>query len=221
MIIKPIALTAGFALSLTPARARPYASLARRSTTPLDLSVIIGASVAVLASGFLLALLFCVLWRRPRQRRQYRHNAGAHVQRPLLHRLDTKPVLYAPAEMKPAYLDSPRPRRASVILSLSPLAASQQPGFIPRPVPSNVPVSVCGSNSHVASMQFPGHARRASATNTSDGGVSPDDLADMLDELSRHYVLTDPGSPPGDGLRHSRSQSTSLTGRSRVFKAYS
>ncbi|KAJ7128980.1 hypothetical protein C8R43DRAFT_688352 [Mycena crocata] len=168
-------------------------------------SVTIGASVAIIASAFLLAVTFIVLWRRLRRKRQYKVESG-RAQRPVLPRIGTD----FPAEMKPAYLDSPRSRRSSIIADpLSPLAASQKPGFVPRPIPANIPMSVSGST--LASMHFNPHA--ASAL-----GVSPDDLAEILDELSRHYILTDPSSP---GPWQSHQHSTSLTGRSRAFQAYS
>jgi hypothetical protein len=177
-----------------------FVSVPGTSTSPLVKSVTIGASVAIVASAILIVIVFAVLWKRLPRKRPYNSELG-RPRRPILRPLDTN----FPAEMKPAYLDSPRPRRASIIGRdpLSPLAASRQPGFIPRAIPINVPMSATGSN--VASMQFQSH--RSSAP-----GVSPEDLAEILNELSRHYVLTDPGSP---GPRPIHQYSTSLTGRPR------
>ncbi|KAJ7125014.1 hypothetical protein C8R44DRAFT_129013 [Mycena epipterygia] len=179
----------------------PSLLLSARGTpsSPLFQWVIIGATVAIAASAILLAVVFLVLWKRlPHKRRQYNVELGPS-QRPLLRRLETD----FPVEMKPAYLDIPRARRASIIADpLSPLAASQQPGFVPRPIPVNIPMSVSGSRA--PSMRFNPHQ--------SSSGVSPEDLTEILDELSRHYVLREPGSP---NPRHGHRYSTSLTGRSR------
>ncbi|KAJ6497787.1 hypothetical protein C8R45DRAFT_984248 [Mycena sanguinolenta] len=123
-----------------------------------------------------------------------------------------------PAEMKPAYLDSPRLHHSSIVAEnmsplasdqlLSPLAASKQPGFITRPVPANVPVSAAPSirsipHSRAASVQFSQYAPSRSSYG-----------AQLLEDLSRHYVLT-VAVQPG---HHSRS--TSLKGRPREFRAY-
>ncbi|KAJ7497024.1 hypothetical protein FB451DRAFT_212077 [Mycena latifolia] len=178
--------------------------LASTSPSPSANSAAIAASVALVASIILLAAVFAVLWKRLPQKRRHHVEMGGRSRRPLLRPLETE----FPAEMKPAYLDSPRPRRASLIAQnpLSPLAACQQPGFVPRPVPVNVPMSVDGSD--VASARW--NARQSSIS-----GVT--DLADIQNELSRHYVLTEP-TPPVP--RHTHRYSASLTGRSRVFHEY-
>ncbi|KAF7362141.1 hypothetical protein MVEN_00560100 [Mycena venus] len=190
-------------------------------------SITIGASVAIGAFTALLAIIFVVFYRRMANRKRPHNVYNVELpwsQRPALC-VDTN----FPVEMKPAYLDSPRARRSSIVAEpigplagdqiLSPLAASQQPGFVPRPVPANVPVSVPVSrapslpHSRAVSVQF------SNAHSHYSYGVPPNDLAELLDELSRHYVLTDSASPVPMQQRHHHS--TSLTGRSRVFRAYS
>jgi hypothetical protein len=228
----------------------------RSASTSLVETVTIGASVAIGASVFLLAVIFSVLWKRvnrKRQDRQYNVVDLADLKRP---QRPQRPTIRTdtgfPAEMKPAYLDSPRPRRTSVIVAgepnqlLSPLMASQQSGFMPRPVPANVPIDVPLSrvssmrvefnadhgHSRSASMKSKQHSRATSMksskshrSRTASGqfnphyslGVPPEDLAELLEDLSRHYVLADSNAPrPMQGHRHS----SSLTGRSRGEYSY-
>ncbi|KAJ7690690.1 hypothetical protein B0H17DRAFT_584836 [Mycena rosella] len=225
MVTVPFILVVGFIVLNTPARSQRLHnsdSLIRaresihsvrdetlnnvvRRAPPASVinTVTIGASVAIGASALLLAMVFAVLWKRLHRKPQPNVELG-RSRRPIHLRVETD----FPAEMKPAYLDSPRPRRASVVARepLSPLMASLQPGFVPRPIPANVPTSVAESDV-ASSMQFNPHQSPV-----------PEDLADVLNELSRHYILTDPASP---GPRHAHQYSESLTGRSRVFQPYS
>ncbi|KAJ7039141.1 hypothetical protein C8F04DRAFT_318934 [Mycena alexandri] len=202
------------------------------------MTIIIATSVAIGTGAFLLALTFCIFWRRMHSKR-HRHNselgryqAGfpVEVKRPLrpvipLVEIPTPQMQIQHAPPK-AYLDSPRPRRTSLIAReasgpgglrdplLSPLAASQQPGFLARPIPSNVPVSV--ANSRPSSISHSHLRHQSSASGSSH--IPPEELSDLLEELSRHYVLTDPSPKSPQAHRHRRS--TSSTGRSRV-RAYS
>ncbi|KAJ7874793.1 hypothetical protein B0H14DRAFT_2717563 [Mycena olivaceomarginata] len=227
MVIVRIILAAAFILSLTNSANSlilPYRDLARILHSPLLLlsaargtssspakSITIAASVAIGAFAALIAVIFVVFYKRMGRKRIYYNVKVPRRQQPAL-RVGTN----FPVEMKAAYLDSPRPRRSSIIAEplgplardrlLSPLAASQQPGFMPRPIPTNVPVSL---HSRAASAQFStAHSHRSS-------GVPPEELAELLDELSRHYVLKD------QVQRDRHRPSASLTGRPRVFRAYS
>ncbi|KAJ6593604.1 hypothetical protein B0H19DRAFT_27236 [Mycena capillaripes] len=180
---------------------------------PFTESVTIGASIAIGVAALLLAVAFAVLWKRTSRKRQYTVDAY-NVQLPL-GRPQYRPVLRIgtdfPAEIKPVYLDSPRPRHSSIVAReqvLGPLAASQQPGFVPRPIPANIPISV--PVSRAPSMR----STRSHFNPHYSLGVPPEDLAELLEDLSRHYVLADSSSPrPVPGHRHS----ASLTGRSRVY----
>ncbi|KAJ7350364.1 hypothetical protein DFH08DRAFT_861195 [Mycena albidolilacea] len=222
-------------------------SAARGTSSSPAKSITIAASVAIGAFAALIAVIFVVFYKRLGQKRIY-YNVEVPRRQPPVLRIGTN----FPAEMKAAYLDSPRPRRSSIIAEplgplardplLSPLAASQQPGFIPRPIPANVPVSVPVSRvpsmrsvprSRAASVQLGNaqshysgvpssalHSRAASAQFSTahshrSSGVPPEELAELLDELSRHYVLKD------QVQRDRHRPSASLTGRPRVFRAYS
>lgn len=193
-----------------------------RSATysPFVKSVTIGASIAIGAFAALLAIIFVVFYKRMANRKRQYNVYNMQLPRPQQPALRISP--HFPAEMKPAYLDSPRPRHSSVVAEpigllahdqvLSPLAASQQPGFVPRPVPVSVPVSCAPS------LYFVPHSRAASVQFSNvplhySYGVPPEDLVELLDELSRHYVLTDPASPGALQQRHHHS--ASLTGRPR------
>ncbi|KAJ6495663.1 hypothetical protein C8R47DRAFT_368315 [Mycena vitilis] len=189
------------------------------SVSPFIKSVTIGASITIGAAALVLAVVFAVLWRRLNRKRPhklprpYMLEAG-RPSRPTL-RIGTD----FPAEVKPAYLDSPRPLHASIVARdeiLSPLAACQQPGFVPRPIPFNVPVSI--PVSRAPSMRSAMRSASRSSRHTQHTlGAPAEDLAELLEDLSRHYVLKDSSSPrPMPGHRHS----SSWTGRSRVYKPY-
>ncbi|KAJ6603140.1 hypothetical protein B0H10DRAFT_2079524 [Mycena sp. CBHHK59/15] len=166
-----------------------FFSIPRSSSSNLVQTVTIAASVSIVASATLLILAFVVLWKRLSLKRRRNKDSGYTIQ-PELRQLRTdftakmKPP---PAPLRPrvVYLDnmSKKSLRSSIIARdpVSPLAAIQQPGFMPRPIPANIPMSV--SRSEVTSMQFDHH--------TYPLGVSPEDLAVILDELSRHYDWTD------------------------------
>ncbi|KAJ7782811.1 hypothetical protein B0H16DRAFT_1494450 [Mycena metata] len=194
----------------------PRANHAHIAGTSSSVTIIIAASVAIGTGAFLLALIFCIFWRRINSKRHYhkselgRYQAGfpAEVKRPLrpairLVEMPTTQMLIQHAPPK-AYLDSPRPRRTSLI--------ARDPGFLARPIPSNVPVSVANSRPSSTSHS---HLRHQSSVSGSTH-IPPEELSDLLEELSRHYVLTDPTSKSPKDHRHHRSTS-SFTRRSRVY----
>ncbi|KAF8170329.1 hypothetical protein K438DRAFT_1854463 [Mycena galopus ATCC 62051] len=192
----------------------------------------IGTFVAFgLFGALLLGVGFAMLYMEIRRKRQ--HNVYMNLEPrgspPPALRVDTD----FPAEMKAAYLDTTRPRRSSIVAEplgplaanqlLSPLAASQQPGFVARPVPVNVPVSAAVSRapsmysvreSRAANGQFSHHAY--SRTTSATSGVQSEELVQLLDDLSRHPVFTSPMQPG-----HRLNRSGSLTARPRVFRAHS
>ncbi|KAJ7287327.1 hypothetical protein C8J57DRAFT_1283552 [Mycena rebaudengoi] len=158
-----------------------FLSVRSYSSSKLAQSITITATIAIVAAAVLLTLAFALLWKRT-TRKRWRLRDCEGSRRPDLRPLTTQ----FPAEIKPVYLDVRRlsPTRTSIIGRdpLSPLAASQQPDFTPRPIPFGIPTSVAGSK--YASMELNRHHSYL--------GVTPEDLAVILDELSRRYEYPSP-----------------------------
>ncbi|KAF7315229.1 hypothetical protein MIND_00037300 [Mycena indigotica] len=88
--------------------------------------------------------------------------------------------------------------------SLTPLQKSQIPGYLPRPLPRNVPVSAAPSD--VASVKT--HWR-------GQFSGSPEELDQLAEDLAKHYVLTNHAAR---AAHHGHRYSISLTGRSRAYQ---
>ncbi|KAJ7072578.1 hypothetical protein C8F01DRAFT_1243620 [Mycena amicta] len=167
------------------------------SSDSLVEAITLGVSLTIAIVGVLVAITFLIIRKRVPQRQVElsRPHRPAHV------RLDSElPIM---PTIKPAYLESPRTRRPSIVIvePLSPLQASRLPGYMRRPIPPNIPVSVGASD--IGSIRT--HWRRQSGFTG-----SPEELDELAEELANHYVLTNPAIP-----RHGHRHSTSLTGRSR------
>ncbi|KAK7057480.1 hypothetical protein R3P38DRAFT_2841233 [Favolaschia claudopus] len=197
------------------------------ASPPAFNSITVTASIAI---GAFAAFIAMVLVVRCKQRQ---HNARVQhsLKRPLLkihphpraayNPLSPRPLVVDTAflsPIKPAYLDSPRPRRSStpvapMLVVNSPnsptpsgnIPSPRQPNWnlslhgrpIPRHVPSSVspsrvstaPHSRAGSGQFISHRETGGPHQRAHSHSYTSSSVAPEDLTELLNELSRHYVL--------------------------------
>nr|GAT57896.1 predicted protein [Mycena chlorophos] len=106
---------------------------------------------------------------------------------------------------------------------LSPLQKSQLPGFIPRPLPFNIPVSVAPSDvtSIRSGLTQQTHNRHGHGRRHSGMTGSPEELDEVAEQLKSYYVLaanhnaTNPGGLAPGSLARTHTRSTSWTARSR------